>query len=329
MSSNFESLAQQAERIRIPRDGTKLLDQNEYFDAYDKIEELIDSLENQELGERYLPIADLFWHLPDALSAKLANRMIEDHLLEKDAWSEIYLWSWAAVRKQGEHNFASRVYHAIALQALGEGPRAREILRDCMESAGEASGHAMRLIFGPAPETRTNYGLLDWKNAPPNPFSELEATWLHDPRVANVEKESRENLGFAAKEKVQRLALDSSGLVSHLLGVVARLPEDPEVRQIALLGGLRAYLSIWEFDNSSDLLQLAKESLQEGSTGSTVRALGFLALATLYQDDEAYILYIEELKKIGYVDQAIGVALAADVRHVPGAGELLAKLMSM
>jgi hypothetical protein len=198
-----------------------------------------------------------------------------------------------------------------------------------MESAGEASGHAMRLIFGPAPETRTNYGLLDWKNAPPNPFSELEATWLHDPRVANVEKESRENLGFAAKEKVQRLALDSSGLVSHLLGVVARLPEDPEVRQIALLGGLRAYLSIWEFDNSSDLLQLAKESLQEGSTGSTVRALGFLALATLYQDDEAYILYIEELKKIGYVDQAIGVALAADVRHVPGAGELLAKLMSM
>jgi hypothetical protein len=134
------------------------------------------------------------------------------------------------------------------------------------------------------------------------------------------------NLGFAAKEKVQRLALDSSGLVSHILGVVARLPEDPEVRQIALLGGLRAHLSIWEFDNSSDLLQLAKESLLEGMTA---RALGFLALATLYQDDEAYILYIEELTKIGYVDQAIGVALAADVRNVPGAGELLAKLMSM
>jgi hypothetical protein len=184
----------------------------------------------------------------------------------------------------------------------------------------------MKLLFGPAPETRTNYGLLDWSTAPPSPFSELEATWLHDPRVANVEKESRENLSFAAKEKVQRLALDSSGLVSHLLGVLDRLPEDPEVRQIALLGGLRAYLSIWKFDNSSDLLQLAKESLLEGLTA---RALGFLALATLYQDDEAYILYIEALTKIGYVDQAIGVALAADVRNVPGAGELLAKLMSM
>jgi hypothetical protein len=195
-----------------------------------------------------------------------------------------------------------------------------------MESAGEASGHAMQLIFGPAPETRTKYGLLDWSSAPPSPFSELEATWLHDPRVANVEKESRENLGFAAKEKVQRLALDASGLVSHLLGVVARLPEDPEVRQIALLGGLRAYLSIWEFDNSSDLLQLAKESLLGGLTA---RALGFLALATLYQDDEAYILYIEELTKIGYVNQAIEVATAADVRNVPGAGELLSKLMSM
>jgi hypothetical protein len=320
MSSNFESLALQAEKIKSARD------ENEFLESYDKIDELIDSLENQELGERYLSIADLFWHLPDALSAKLANRMIEDHLLEKDAWSEIYLWSWAAVRKQGEHNFASRIYHAIALKALGEGPRAREILHDCMESAGEASGHAMQLIFGPAPETRTKYGLLDWSTAPPSPFSELEATWLHDPRVANVEKESRENLSFAAKEKVQRLALDSSGLVSHLLGVLDRLPEDPEVRQIALLGGLRAYLSIWKFDNSSDLLQLAKESLLEGLTA---RALGFLALATLYQDDEAYILYIEELTKIGYVDQAIGVALAADVRNVPGAGELLAKLMSM
>jgi hypothetical protein len=320
MSSNFESLALQAEKIKSARD------ENEFLESYDKIDELIDSLENQELGERYLTIADLFWHLPDALSAKLANRMIEDHLLEKDAWSEIYLWSWAAVRKQGEHNFASRVYHALALKALGEGPRAREILHDCMESAGEASGHAMKLLFGPAPETRTNYGLLDWKTAPPSPFSELEAAWLHDPRVANVEKEMHKNLGFAAKEKVQRLALDSSGLVSHILGVVARLPEDPEVRQIALLGGLRAHLSIWEFDNSSDLLQLAKESLLEGMTA---RALGFLALATLYQDDEAYILYIEELTKIGYVDQAIGVALAADVRNVPGAGELLSKLMSM
>ena len=108
--------------------------------------------------------------------------------------------------------------------------------------------------------------------------------------------------------------------------MVARLPEDPEVRQIALLGGLRAYLSIWKFDNSSDLLQLAKESLLEGLTA---RALGFLALATLYQDDEAYILYIEELTKIGYVNQAIEVATAADVRNVPGAGELLSKLMSM
>jgi len=300
--------------------------------VFSRLEAFVAELSPEQIREHYLDFALLFWFLPYRTSVELAHGVIEKHLLEEDAWADIYLWSFSALRMipVADTQWVSRNYLAATLQALGDKERAEELLSESWQSFQNGSATAYGWLSGRDPNKSSTMAALEaamGKEPEPNPFQSIEALWLNNTVVASVERNVLQSLrGDGEGAPVSLEKIDSEkGLLRWCLELVADVSGDD--RQNALLGAFRACASVLGLDDPVTLIERGNNlASRQGDIGKIYECF---ALAALAGDERGYLPAVECLIEFGCEESAQGLANVAVWHNIDGSAALLLEILGL
>lgn len=302
--------------------------------ALSRLESFIENLNAQTISKDYLDIAIVFWKMPFAQSVRLAHTVIERYLLDSEAWADIQLWAYSAIRQAPVDDtvWISRNYYALALQAVGKTELAHDILRENWMAGQAGSGDAYEWITGrdlSVSSARLALDKISGKQESENKFLGLRASWLDEAKIANVRQsvlESLENMpDQALSQSVMQLTDEQKGLTYHFLKLASQLPASD--RQNGLLGIMQGTLAYMRMDDSSFLIEQASQSLKPG--GDPTVAIDRLSIAVLLQDENAYVQLARLLYQSGLAEAAMGYANVAVWANIPGSANLMIEMLGL
>lgn len=298
--------------------------------AYERLGEFIDSLSQTDIRTHYLELARLFWKLPFGESVSLAHVVIERHLLEEDAFPDIFIWAFSTLRQVplADTAWITRNYLALALQALGYPDRAEQLLTENWMSLQAGSLYAHAWLFGvDASKSATQRSLdaISGKSTEPEvKFRDLRASWLDPQTVESVRSEVSK--GLESSTLTLDSIDDSHGLTYWLL----KSAEDSGVassRNNALWGLTLAVFAHLRLDDSEFLLGSAAKAKLEGKNASV--SIDYLSIAAFLMNDRAYIPLARTLKEAGLMDQALGYANVAVWKNLEGSADIVISLLGL
>lgn len=313
---------------------SEIVKQSSEPEAKKRLESFTVGLTGEQIREKYLDFAKLFWKMPYLESVRLAHVVIERYLLENELWPDLYLWSFSALRQLPMEDtvWITRNYLAISLQALGQSQRAQEILRENWMSGQAGSGTAYAWLTGRDQSKSAVQSSLDAASGKieekkANEFLELRANWLDEDRVAQLKSGVLESLNKERETVLPFLSETDSneGLTSYLL-------EDAGVfeandRDNNLLGFIYGTLSFLSLDDSDFCMRVVAKVEETGEDASV--AVDYLSIAALLMHEGAYVPLAKILKSLGLTEQATGYANIAVWKNIPGSADVLISLLGL
>ncbi len=303
-------------------------------EAKKRLESFMLALTEEQIKDNYVALARLFWKMPYLESVRLAHIVIERYLLEKELWSDLYLWSFSALRQvpMEDSVWITRNYLAVSLQALGQSQRAQDILRENWMSAQKGSTTAYEWLTGTDQSKSAVQRVLDAASGKieekkANEFLELRAKWLDEDKVAQVKSGVLESLKKERETVLPFLQdVDSNeGLTSYLLKDAGAF--ETSDRDNNLLGFIYGTFSFLNLDDSDFCLRVVAKTEELGEDASV--AVEYLSIAALLMNEGAYVSLAKALKSLGLIDQATGYANVAVWKNIPGSADVLISLLGL
>jgi hypothetical protein len=309
-------------------------ERNALDSAMGRLEKFVTELSPQQIANSYLDLALLFWRAPFKTSVELAHNVIEKFLLPEESWADIYLWAFSALRMVPveDTQWISRNYLAAALQALGENERAEWLLRQSWQSHQIGSMAAYGWLFGVDPgETGARAGLnaITGNERPTFQFQSLKAKWLDKAKITAVENNVLPSMSKEASEDaviahLQNIDADK-GLLRWCLELAAEYSGD--VRQIAVLGMFRGCTGLVGLTDPSRLVEMGEELFAIDAAPHLIYER--FALATLFEQENAYLPAIDCLISLDCQESALGLAKVAVWLDIEGAANSLVALLGI